>query len=99
MGLVTVIGRGGVHVEVDRDFVIHVGGLPKGQLPALVNALRCAPLLYGHRGRPPLAMDALDRTVRQLHRAVLEAGVSEVELNPVLLTQDAAWVLDALVTI
>ncbi len=98
MGLVTVIGRGGVNVEVDRDVVVQVGGLREGHLLTLVQGLRCAPLLSGHRGRPPLALAALERTVRRLHQAVLEAGIAEVELNPVLLTQDAAWVLDALVT-
>lgn len=98
MGLVTVIGRGGLQVEVDPDLVVHVGGLSEGCWPSCLQRLRCARLLHGHRGRPSLAVDALGRAIRRLQEAVLSAGVREVELNPVLLTQDAAWILDALVT-
>lgn len=96
MGLVTLIGRGGTAVEVDRDYVVHAGRLRAGDLPALLQRLRCAPLLFGHRGRPPLAVAALAQSVESLQQAVLDAGVAEVEINPLLLTRDAAWVLDAL---
>lgn len=96
MGLVTVIGRGGVQVELDPDYVVHVGRLRAGALTALVGRLRCAPLLRGYRGSPPLALDALERTVTRLQDAVIAANVAEVELNPVLLAREAAWVLDAL---
>lgn len=98
MGLVTVIGRGGVHVEVDPDIVVHVGRLVPDEVPALVGELRCAPLLHEHRGRAPLALPALAQAVCRLQQAVLAGKVEAVELNPVLLTADAAWVLDALAT-
>jgi acyl-CoA synthetase (NDP forming) len=97
MGLVSIIGRGGVRVEVDRDFVVHVGMLLEGDLLSLIGGLRCAPLLLGHRGRPALALDALERSVLRLQLVVLSSDVAEVELNPVLLTCEEAWVLDALV--
>ena len=98
MGLVTVIGRGGVQIEVDPDYVVHVGRLAAGGLPTLLGGLRCAPLLHGHRGQPRLALDALERDIRRLQAAVLQTGVREIELNPVKLTSAAAWVLDALAT-
>ena len=98
MGLVTVIGRGGVQIEVDPDYVVHVGRLAAGGLPTLLGGLRCAPLLHGHRGQPRLAIDALERDIRRLQAAVLQTGVREIELNPVKLTSAAAWVLDALAT-
>jgi len=96
MGLVTVIGRGGVQIEVDPDFVVHVGRLAAGELPSLIGGLRCAPLLHGHRGQPRLAINALEYNICRLQKAVLQTGVREIELNPVKLTHEAAWVLDAL---
>ena len=96
MGLVTVIGRGGVQVEVDPDCVVHVGMLLEETVPGLVASLRCAALFGGHRGQPALSIPALARALTRLQAAVLRSGLSEVELNPVLLTQDSAWVLDAL---
>lgn len=99
MALVTVIGRGGVQIEVDPDYVVHVGRLSVGGLKSLLGGLRCAPLLHGHRGQPRLAIDALERDIRRLQAAVLQSGVREIELNPVKLTTTAAWVLDALATV
>ncbi len=96
LGLVTVIGRGGVAVEVDRDIVVHVGALSREQVGELVTELRCAPLLGGFRGRPALAVDALARAVVAVQNAILSSSLAEVELNPVLLTADRAWVLDGL---
>ena len=98
MGLVTVIGRGGEQVEVDPDVVVHVGQLVPADLPALLAGLRCAPLLRGHRGRAPLALSALADAVVRLQQALLGQSLAEVELNPVRLTADKAWVLDALAT-
>lgn len=99
MGLVTVVGRGGEQVEVDPDVVVHVGELDPADLPALLAGLRCAPLLRGHRGRAPLALPALAEAVGRLQRAVLASPLAEVELNPVRLTPDTTWVLDALATV
>jgi acyl-CoA synthetase (NDP forming) len=98
LGWVTVVGRGGVQVEVDRDVALHVGRLPADALPALLARLRCAPLLGAFRGRPPLATGALADAIERLQHAADAAGLSELELNPVLLTVDRAWVLDALAT-
>lgn len=99
MGLVTVIGRGGEQVEVDPDVVVHVGRLESADVPALLAGLRCAPLLRGHRGCTPLALHALADAVGRLQQAVLARPLAEVELNPVRLTADKAWVLDALATV
>ena len=99
MDLVTVIGRGGVQIEVDPDYVVHVGRLAGGGLASLLGSLRCAPLLQGHRGQPRLAIDTLERDIRRLQAAVLQSGIREIELNPVKLTATAAWVLDALATV
>lgn len=96
LGLVTVIGKGGVAVEVDRDIVVHVGALAREQVAELLADLRCAPLLGGFRGRPALAVDALAQAVVGLQNAILSSSLTEVELNPVLLTADRAWILDGL---
>ena len=96
--LVTVIGRGGTDIEVDPDFVVHVGHLSASQVPALLGGLRCAALLDGFRGRQPLAREELARSLVRLQLALLSTDLVELELNPVKLTATSAWVLDALAT-
>ena len=97
-GLVTVIGRGGTEIEVDPDYVVHVGPLSASQVPQLLSSLRCAPLLDGFRGRPALARGELTRSLLRLQQALLSTDLMELELNPVKLTQTTAWILDALAT-
>ena len=97
-GLVTVIGRGGTDIEVDPDYVVHVGNLCERQVAPLLSALRCAPLLDGFRGRRPLAREELARSLVQMQLALLSTDLTELELNPVKLTTTSAWVLDALAT-
>lgn len=96
-GLVTTIGRGGVAIEVERDYVVHVGEVWTEAIEALLRRLRCSALFSAFRGRPPLSILALVGLITKLHAAVLESGVSEVEINPVLLSNQTAWALDALV--
>jgi acetate---CoA ligase (ADP-forming) len=96
-GLVTTIGRGGIAIEVERDYVVHVGELGTEAMESLLPRLRCAALFGAFRGRPPLAISALVDLVTKLHAAVSESDVSEVEINPVLLGTGSAWALDALV--
>ena len=97
-GLVTVIGRGGTDIEVDPDFVVHVGSISELQVPQLLGGLRCARLFDSFRGRPALAREELARSLVQLQQALLSTDLAELELNPVKLTPASAWILDALAT-
>lgn len=98
MGLVTVLGRGGVQIEVDRDYAVHVGGVSGEDLGEMIASLRCGPLFGAFRGRPALATDELLGAVEILQQAVLDEGLGEIEINPLLLTPRKAWILDALAT-
>jgi len=97
-GLVTVIGRGGTDIEVDPDYVVHVGPISAWQVPQLLGGLRCATLLDGFRGRPALAREELARGLVRLQQALQSTDLMELELNPVKLTPTSAWILDALAT-
>jgi succinyl-CoA synthetase beta subunit len=95
-GAVTVLGRGGLAIEVDRDYVVHMGLLTEADVLSLLCALRCAPLLGAFRGRASLAREELARDLVRLQQALLASALSELEINPVLLTNQHAWILDAL---
>ena len=97
-GLVTVIGRGGTDIEVDPDYVVHVGPISEWQVPQVLSRLRCARLFDNFRGRPALAREELARSLVQLQQALLSTDLVELELNPVKLTPTSAWILDALAT-
>jgi succinyl-CoA synthetase beta subunit len=74
--------------------------LPTGrsEIRRAVLGLRCARLLVGHRGAPPAELDALVDVVHGVTALALErTDLVSVEINPVIVTANAAWACDALV--
>jgi acetyl-CoA synthetase len=90
-----VIGLGGVWVEVIDDVaVVPLPAGPERVLEAL-HGLRTAPLLTGGRGRPALDTAAAAALASAAGDLLLERGLSLIELNPVLVYERGAVVVDA----
>jgi acetate---CoA ligase (ADP-forming) len=95
-GPVTAVGLGGVYAEVLDDVAIALGPVDAAEAERLLRSLRGAALLTGARGRPPLALGAAAAAVAALSRAAAEhPELREVEVNPLLVTGEAALGLDA----
>ncbi|MBY0440421.1 MAG: acetate--CoA ligase family protein [Burkholderiales bacterium] len=84
VGPVVVLGQGGVFAEAMSDSTCRVAPVDAVEARAMIDDLRCAPILRGTRGLPPLDIDALvDVLVRVSafawdHRGVL----AELDINP-----------------
>jgi acetyl coenzyme A synthetase (ADP forming)-like protein len=95
-GPLVMFGMGGVATELlgDRAFRI----LPLTDLDAaeLVRSLRSAPLLFGYRSAPPMAVTVLED---QLQRVARMAGVlpelAELDINPLIVSTEGTVVVDA----
>lgn len=100
VGPLVLAGLGGTLTEVLADRVLRVPPTSRAAAVAQLEELRCAPALRGFRGLPPLAVDAAADVLVSLGR-LLEAcpEVREVDLNPLLLTHDGAWALDARIAV
>lgn len=85
VGRVLAFGLGGVHVEVLRDVALRVLPLTDRDAEELLDAIRGAPLLRGHRGAPPVDRAALRELLLRV-AALVEAcpRLAELDLNPVL---------------
>jgi acyl-CoA synthetase (NDP forming) len=99
VGWLVTLGAGGVETELRRDTASLLAPVTGAQVEAALGRLRIAPVLRGHRGRPAAAVPALVALVERLVAGARSTGVVEVELNPVLVTPDAAVAVDALVTV
>lgn len=82
--LVTV-GFGGVLAELIGDAATTLAPVSSARAKALVEELRCAPLLTGWRGSPPLDVEALVDLLVKAGRLGEAAGptLRELEMNPV----------------
>lgn len=95
VGRVLAFGLGGVHVEVLRDVALRVLPLTDRDADELLDAIRGAPLLRGHRGAPPVDRAALRDLL--LRVAALVEGcprLAELDLNPVLALPAGAIAVD-----
>jgi succinyl-CoA synthetase beta subunit len=95
-GPVVVVGLGGIYAEVFNDLAVSLLPTTAAELQRSVLALRCAPLLVGARGRPPVDVAALSRAAVALGELVARRDdVEDVEINPLLVLSDGVVALDA----
>jgi acyl-CoA synthetase (NDP forming) len=92
-----VIGTGGIWTELMQDVVVIPLPADAARVSDALQSLTSYPLLAGGRGRPPLAVGALCELAAAVGRALIDDGLSLVELNPVIVTERAAVAVDAVV--
>jgi acyl-CoA synthetase (NDP forming) len=99
-GPVVLVGLGGIHAEVLRDTAIALAPVDEGGALDLLRSLRGAPLLFGARGRPGVAVEAVARFASTLSGlAAAHPEIAELEVNPVLATPAGAVGVDARVVL
>jgi acetate---CoA ligase (ADP-forming) subunit beta len=97
-GPLVSIGLGGVAAEVFRDTAFILAPPEPDEIEQAIATLRCAPLLEGFRGRPPVDKSALQSIVDAIANLLLtDESVVEVDCNPVLVRGGKPLVVDALV--
>jgi len=92
-----VVGLGGIWTELLDD--VAVIPLPAGaeRIKTAVEQLRGYTLLSGGRGKAPLAVTALCELAQSVGDALLREDLSLVEINPVIVSENAAVAVDAVV--
>ena len=90
------IAAGGLWTELLADAVVVPLPATPARVERAVRDLRAAPLLTGGRGRPPVDVAAAARLAAAAGELLLETGLDLIELNPVLVHESGATVVDAL---
>jgi acyl-CoA synthetase (NDP forming)/GNAT superfamily N-acetyltransferase len=95
-GPLVVFGLGGVATEVLGDHAARLTPLTDTDADDLIHGVHAAPLLFGHRGTPPVDTAALTDMLLRVSRLADDLHeVAELDLNPVIATQDGACAVDA----
>ena len=95
-GPVMTFGIGGILVEVLRDVTFRLAPTSNDEALEMVNGIRAAEVLRGVRGRPGVDQQALADMIERVSVLVTDfPEISEVDLNPVLATEDGATAVDA----
>ncbi|BBY28079.1 acetate--CoA ligase family protein [Mycolicibacterium sediminis] len=98
LGPMIVVGAGGTETEIHQDVRMERAPVSHAMATSMLDGLRCAPLLHGFRGRPPVDVDALAKLIVSVsHLVAQRPDIAEVELNPVRVTPTGALAVDGLV--
>ncbi|WP_051791482.1 acetate--CoA ligase family protein [Amycolatopsis jejuensis] len=100
VGWVVMLGLGGVFVEVFADVAFGIAPLTASDVTAMLSELKGAALLRGARGGTAADLDALVSLVLRIGGddgllASLPPEITEVDLNPVIVTSEHAIAVDA----
>ena len=99
-GPLVMVGAGGVLVELMKDVQLAPAPLSHMAALALLNKLRCLPLLTGYRGRPHADLDAIaDVMVRLGALATSDERLRELDINPLFIAGDRVAAADARATL
>ncbi|WP_149588269.1 acetate--CoA ligase family protein [Tabrizicola flagellatus] len=97
-GVTLTLGMGGVTAEVLADKVTLVLPVTEAQVLEAAKGLRLWPLLAGYRGRPRADMAAVAEMAVRLGALMLaDESLEEIEINPVMVREQGAVAVDALV--
>ena len=95
LGHVVMFGLGGVFVEVMRDVAFALAPLSRPEAHTLTREIKGFPILEGVRGEPGADLEAIEDLLLRVSRMVADnPSITELDLNPILVTPDGACAVD-----
>ncbi len=99
-GPVVVVGEGGKYVEAMPDLTLLMPPFSTADVVRALQGLRCAPILAGVRGEPPMDVEALaDAAVKVADLMLKNPDIASLDMNPVMINDKGSGValVDAVV--
>ncbi len=98
-GPIVMVCAGGIYIELldDRRFI--PGPCSEAEALHHIQSLKIYKILAGARGRPPCRVDLVARALSDFSQLayVMVDVISEMDMNPVIVTPDGCTIVDALV--
>ena len=99
-GAVILFGMGGIAAEVFRDRAVGLPPLNERLAQRMIESTRSYRLLKGFRSHPPANLDLLKEILIRFSYLVVDyPEIEEMDINPLLISPEGAWALDARVLI
>ncbi len=99
-GPVIMFGLGGIFVEVLKDVSFRVAPVAQEDIDAMVKEIKGFKILAGTRGEKPKDIRAIKDIIARMSQMVVDhPEIQEVDLNPVIVHEEGASIVDARVII
>jgi acyl-CoA synthetase (NDP forming) len=94
-GPVIMFGLGGIFVEVFKDVSFRLAPISKKEAKEMIREIKGYQILKGYRGHKTVNIDNLVEILIRVSRLMTnEKNIQEVDLNPVIVTEKGARVVD-----
>jgi len=94
-GPTLLFGLGGVFAELLKDVSLRVIPLDRNEVMEMIQEVKGFKALTGARGQKPVDLDVLADNLLNLAQLAKDfTQIKEIDLNPVLVNSEGAWVLD-----
>lgn len=94
-GQIIVFGLGGIFTEIIKDVSMRLCPVSEKEAIKMINEIKSSPVFYGARGEKPLAVKSLAKVISAISRlAVKEKNISELDLNPIIITDKGVNIVD-----
>jgi acetyltransferase len=95
-GSVILFGAGGISVELYKDKSIALPPLDQTLAEHLIEETKVSKMLKGFRGKKPVNMEELERILVHFSKLIVDyPEIKEVDLNPIIPSEDRLFVVDA----
>ncbi|MEM2463416.1 MAG: GNAT family N-acetyltransferase [Candidatus Bathyarchaeia archaeon] len=99
-GPVILFGMGGIGVELFKDYAIGIPPLNQTLARRLMEETRVYQLLRGYRNMPPANIKLLEEILVRFSQMIVDfPQIKEVDINPLLINEKDAYVLDARIAV
>ena len=94
-GPMIMVGLGGIYVEVLKDVQFGIAPLSKIEAMKMIKKLKTFKLLTGVRGEAAVDIDAIAETIIKIsYLALNHLEIKEMEINPLMVSEDGAVAVD-----
>lgn len=95
-GSTIMFGLGGIFVEVLKDVSFRLVPISRSDAEEMVNEIKAKKMLEGVRGRPPADQEIIIDTLLKTSKMLEECPeIKELDLNPILVYEKGAKIVDA----
>ncbi|MFH0804239.1 MAG: acetate--CoA ligase family protein [Candidatus Zambryskibacteria bacterium] len=99
-GPTILFGLGGILAEAIKDTALRIAPFSKEEALKMMQEIKGIKILQGMRGEPSVNFDALaDIIVNLSHLALEHTEIKEIDLNPVICSENSATIVDARIMI
>ena len=95
-GHLLAIGQGGIYTEVYKDIRHILVPENREKIDAILSKTKVSEIIDGYRGKPPLPREKIIDLIMSIQRLLVSyPEIISMDINPVMVTEDRAVVVDA----